>query len=77
MCPIGRLSGAILDGLGISNAWLGRGCACAAAPSHGSALAVGVTPRETMSPITAADAIDADAIRGRGDMSHLSSGTSH
>ena len=72
LCPIGRLNGASRDGLGISKAWVARGCAAAAAPSHGSAFAGGATPSATLSPMTVSDATDSDAIRGRGDMSHLS-----
>lgn len=39
--PIGRLSGAILPGLGICTSWPGSGWACAAAPEHPSAAAGG------------------------------------
>src|ERR1700733_7907091 len=72
LCPIGRLNGEIRDGLGISKAWVARGCAVAAAPSQGSAMAGGATPIATLSPRTVIDATDSEAIRGRGDMSHLS-----
>jgi hypothetical protein len=47
------------------------GCACAAAPSQGSAIADGATPMATQNPITVAEAIDNEVIRGRRDMSHL------
>ncbi|ORA48164.1 hypothetical protein BST21_11190 [Mycolicibacterium celeriflavum] len=50
------------------------GCAAAAAPVQGSAVAGGATPSTKLNPITAADATDIGAIRGRGDMSHLSEG---
>jgi hypothetical protein len=41
---------------------------------HGSADAGAATPIETQSPITVADATDIEAMRRRGDMSHLSRG---
>jgi hypothetical protein len=77
MCPSGRLNGAIADGLGIRKAWLAVGWASAAAPVHGSAAAGGATTPATINPTAAAEATDTDAIRRRGDMSHLSQGTSH
>jgi hypothetical protein len=39
---------------------------------QGSAVAGGATPVAALSPIAVANATDIDAIRGRGDMSHLS-----
>jgi hypothetical protein len=50
------------------------GWAAAASPVHGSAPAGGATPITTVNPIAATDATDAEAIRRRGDMSHLSRG---
>jgi hypothetical protein len=41
---------------------------------QGSALAGGATPIATQSPTAAIDATDFEAIRRRGDMSHLSRG---
>jgi hypothetical protein len=72
MCPIGRLNGASRDGLGISKACVGSGCAWAAAPSHGSAFACGATPSTAINPRAAIPAIDTEATRRRGDISHLS-----
>src|SRR3954452_3876463 len=80
MCPIGRLNGESREGLGISKAWVGSGCASAAAPSHGSAFACGATPITAISPTaTARDlATDMKATQTRGDIAHLSpAGTSH
>ena len=57
------------------SAGVAGGWAAAAAPVQGSADAGGATPIATHSPIAAADAIDIEAIRRRGDMSHLSGGT--
>jgi hypothetical protein len=59
-------------GMGGVGAGSAGGWAAAAAPVHGSAVAGGATPIATLRPIAAADATDIDAIRGRGDMSHLS-----
>jgi len=72
-CPIGRRS----DDEGKSGVSAGAagGWAAAAAPVQGSAVAGGATPIDTQSPIAAADATDTEAIRRRGDMSHLSEGT--
>jgi hypothetical protein len=39
---------------------------------HGSAVAGGATPVATLSAMAVANATDIDAVRGRGDMSHLS-----
>ena len=72
LCPIGGpldVEGKAGVGAGGAGGW-----AAAAAPSQGSAVAGGATPIATQSPIAAADAIDIDAIRRRGDMSHLSRG---
>jgi hypothetical protein len=41
---------------------------------QGSAIAGGATPIAAHSPIVAADATDIEAIRRRGDMTHLSRG---
>jgi hypothetical protein len=73
LCPIGLLK-ANLDGLGIWTRWLGSGCASAAAPVHGSALAAGANI--THIPMAVTDAIVSDAMRWRGDISHPSRGTS-
>jgi hypothetical protein len=63
-----------LDGFGIWTFCAGVGCAAAAAPVHGSADAGGAALITTLNPRAAAVASDTGAIRGRGDMSHLSSG---
>ena len=69
-CPIGlRLDVEGKSGVAADSA---GGWAAAAAPVQGSAVAGAATPTETQSPITAADAIDIDAIRRRGGMTHLS-----
>jgi hypothetical protein len=72
--PIGRRSdvegkSGVAPVFGAAGGW-----AAAAAPVHGSAVAGGATPIGMPSPMARADAIDIDAIRGRGDMSHLSRG---
>ena len=72
-CPIGRRSDD--EGKSGVSAGVAGGWAAAAAPWQGSAIAGGATPTATQSPIAAADAIDIEAIRRRGDMSHLSGGT--
>ena len=51
------------------------GWIAAEAPWQGSAVAGVATPIVTHDPIAAVDASDIEAIRGRGDMSHLSRGT--
>jgi hypothetical protein len=48
------------------------GWTAAAAPVQGSAVAVGAAPIATLSPTAATTEIE--AIRGRGDISHLSRG---
>lgn len=69
-CPIGP--NVRVDGLGSLKAWLGVGCAAAAAPSQGSAVAGDATPTAAMRPMAVADATSIEAYRWRGDMSHLS-----
>src|SRR6478752_5385281 len=73
LCPVGRR----LDDEGRSgvSTWVAGGCAAAAAPWQGSAVAGGATPIATHNPMAVADAIDIEAIRRRGDMTHLSVGT--
>ena len=77
LCPIGLpLDDEGKDGVSAAAFGAAGGSAAAAAPVQGSAVARGATPIATQSPMAAADATDIDAIRGRGDMSHLSRGTS-
>jgi hypothetical protein len=77
MCPMGRY-GRNWEGFGIWTFCAGGGCASAAAPVQGSAVTGGEVAITRLTPSAAAVATDTDAIRGRGDMSYLSSGrTSH
>jgi hypothetical protein len=76
LCPTGRpLDEEGKDGVSAPPFSAAGGWTAAAAPVQGSAVAGGATPIATQSPTAAADATDIDAIRGRGDMSHLSGGT--
>ena len=65
--PIGRLSGAILPGLGIWTAWFGAGWARAAAPEQPSAAAVGAVSAAHRTGTTA-QAVQ--VLTGCGDMAH-------
>ena len=53
---------------------IGQGLRLGGGTLAGSAIAGGATPIATQNPMTVADAIEIDEIRGRGDMSHLSKG---
>ena len=70
LCPIGRVSGAILPGLGIWTSWPGSGWAWAAAPLHPSADAGGaVIPAHKIG--TSAHATHDEALPLLGDTTHL------
>ena len=69
-CPIGRVNGAILPGVGIWTSWPGDGWACAAAPLHPSAAAGGAA-RPAHSTGIRAHAIHDEALPGLGDTTHL------